>query len=74
MRVGTWNTGGGGPSVEDLQVFHRIGTATDVVSKEMFDFFDKGDPPQQLALRPELTASICRAWAGSSTMGERVPS
>jgi len=28
----------------------------------MFDLYDKGDPPQHLALRPELTASICRAF------------
>jgi histidyl-tRNA synthetase len=51
------------PIFEDLGVFKRLGEATDVVTKEMFDFFDKGDPPQHLALRPELTASICRAYA-----------
>ena len=51
------------PIFEDLGVFKRLGECTDVVTKEMFDFFDKGDPPQQLALRPELTASICRAYA-----------
>ena len=51
------------PIFEDLGVFARLGSSTDVVSKEMFDFFDKGDPPQQLALRPELTAGICRAYA-----------
>jgi histidyl-tRNA synthetase len=51
------------PIFEDLGVFKRIGESTDVVTKEMFDFFDKGDPPQHLALRPELTASICRAYA-----------
>ncbi len=48
---------------EDFAVFARLGEFTDVVDKEMFDFFDKGDPPQHLALRPELTASICRAYA-----------
>ncbi len=51
------------PIFEDLGVFKRLGESTDVVTKEMFDFFDKGDPPQHLALRPELTASICRAYA-----------
>lgn len=51
------------PIFEDLGVFLRIGDSTDVVTKEMFDFKDKGDPPQHLALRPELTASICRAYA-----------
>ena len=50
------------PIFEDLGVFKRIGESTDVVTKEMFDFLDKGDPPQHLALRPELTASICRAY------------
>lgn len=49
---------------EDIAVFNRIGESTEIVTKEMFDFFDK-DPkrPQHLALRPELTASICRAFA-----------
>ena len=51
------------PIFEDLGVFLRLGDSTDVVTKEMFDFFDKGDPPQHLALRPELTAAICRAYA-----------
>jgi histidyl-tRNA synthetase len=51
------------PIFEDLGVFKRLGESTDVVTKEMFDFFDKGDPPQHLALRPELTASVCRAYA-----------
>ena len=48
---------------EDIGVFQRIGESTDVVTKEMFDFYDKGDSPQHLALRPELTASICRVFA-----------
>ncbi len=51
------------PIFEDLGVFKRVGEHTDIVTKEMFDFFDKGDPPQHLALRPELTASICRVYA-----------
>ncbi len=51
------------PMFEDIGVFQRLGESTDVVTKEMFDFFDKGEPPQHLALRPELTASICRVYA-----------
>jgi len=47
---------------EDMGVFRRVGESTDLVTKEMFDLYDKGDPPQHLALRPELTASICRAY------------
>ncbi|HUF99342.1 MAG TPA: histidine--tRNA ligase, partial [Ilumatobacter sp.] len=48
------------PLLEDLAVFTRIGDATDVVTKEMYDFFDKGD--RHVALRPEFTASVCRAF------------
>jgi histidyl-tRNA synthetase len=49
------------PLLEDLGVFTRIGDATDVVTKEMYDFIDKGD--RHIALRPEMTASVCRAFA-----------
>jgi histidyl-tRNA synthetase len=48
------------PIMEDLGVFTRIGEATDVVTKEMYDFVDKGG--RHVALRPELTASVCRAF------------
>ena len=51
------------PVFEDVGVFQRLGAANDVVTKELFEFFDKGDPPRHLALRPELTASVCRAFA-----------
>mgnify|MGYP003334776152 CR=1 FL=1 len=29
------------PLLEDIGVFHRVGEATDVVTKEMYDFVDK---------------------------------
>lgn len=48
------------PLLEDLGVFQRLGDATDVVTKEMYDFVDKGG--RHIALRPELTASVCRAF------------
>jgi len=48
------------PLLEDIGVFHRVGEATDVVTKEMYDFVDKGD--RHIALRPEQTASVCRAF------------
>ncbi|MDE0161027.1 MAG: histidine--tRNA ligase [Acidimicrobiaceae bacterium] len=51
------------PIFEELGVFQRLGASNDVVTKELFEFFDKGDPPRHLALRPELTASVCRAFA-----------
>ena len=49
------------PLMEDLGVFTRLGDATDVVTKEMYDFVDRGD--RHVALRPEQTASVCRAFA-----------
>jgi histidyl-tRNA synthetase len=45
---------------EDLGVFLRLGEATEVVTKEMYDFEDKGG--RRVALRPEQTASVCRAF------------
>jgi len=48
------------PMFEDLGVFQRMGEGTDVVRKEMYDFVDKGD--RHLALRPEGTASVMRAY------------
>lgn len=48
------------PLLEDLGVFQRIGDATDVVTKEMYDFVDKGG--RHVSLRPEQTASVCRAF------------
>mgnify|MGYP003339379003 CR=1 FL=1 len=48
------------PLLEDVGVFARVGEATDVVSKEMYDFVDKGD--RHVALRPEQTASVGRAF------------
>src|ERR1700738_1846112 len=50
------------PMFEDLAVFQRVGESTDVVRKEMYDFYDKGNPPRHLALRPEGTASVVRAF------------
>lgn len=48
------------PTFEDLGVFQRVGPGTDVVRKEMYDFTDKSE--RQMALRPEGTASIVRAY------------
>lgn len=49
------------PVFEDTQVFARsIGETTDVVSKEMYTFPDKGG--DSLTLRPEFTAGIARAY------------
>jgi histidyl-tRNA synthetase len=48
------------PMFEDLGVFQRMGEGTEVVSKEMYDFEDKGG--RRVALRPEGTASVVRAF------------
>lgn len=48
------------PTFEDLGVFARVGASTDIVRKEMYDFTDKGG--RHLALRPEVTASVARAF------------
>lgn len=49
------------PVVEDVSLFtHGIGKQTDIVEKEMYAFVDQGG--QNLALRPEFTASIARAY------------
>lgn len=49
------------PMFEDVKVFHRgIGEGSDVVGKEMYEFTDRGG--RHLALRPEGTASIVRAF------------
>src|ERR1700761_5217195 len=49
------------PIFEATAVFARsIGETTDVVSKEMYTFEDRGG--DSLTLRPEFTAGLCRAY------------
>ncbi len=51
-----WST----PIFEDTRVFARtLGDTSDVVTKEMYSFADRGG--ESLTLRPENTAGICRA-------------
>ncbi len=48
------------PAIEMTELFTRtIGDGTDIVSKEMYSFKDKGD--RDVSLRPEATASVVRA-------------
>ncbi|ACI49936.1 histidyl-tRNA synthetase [Gluconacetobacter diazotrophicus PA1 5] len=48
------------PIFEDTRVFARsLGDTSDVVSKEMYSFEDRGG--ESLTLRPEGTAGVCRA-------------
>jgi histidyl-tRNA synthetase len=49
------------PVFEGTDLFERgVGRSTDIVRKEMFTFEDKGG--RSLTLRPEGTASVCRAY------------
>lgn len=49
------------PAFEDAQLFTRsIGEGTDIVTKEMYAFKDRSG--NVLALRPEGTAPVCRAY------------
>jgi len=55
------------PIFEDTQLFSRaVGEETDVVSKEMYTWEDRGraesDHGQSLTLRPENTAGVVRAY------------
>src|SRR6201999_2143888 len=48
------------PIFEDTRVFSRsLGETSDVVTKEMYTFPDRGG--ESLTLRPEATAGVCRA-------------
>lgn len=49
------------PMFEDTGLFARtVGEETDIVQKEMYSFEDRGG--QDLTLRPEGTAAVCRAY------------
>ncbi len=59
------------PIVEATDVFQRsIGDETDVVSKEMYSFVDKGG--ESITLRPEGTAGVMRAIV-SENLGQNFP-
>jgi len=49
------------PILEETELFARsIGADTDVVEKEMYTFEDRDE--SSISLRPEATASVCRAY------------
>lgn len=53
------------PIFEETPLFARgIGEATDIVSKEMYTFIDRGG--DSLTLRPEMTAGVVRAFVEHS--------
>lgn len=49
------------PTFENVELFERnIGQGTDAISKELYRFVDQGE--RNLALRPEFTAGVVRAY------------
>ena len=49
------------PLFESSEVFHRgVGETTDIVSKETYDFIDRGN--RKMTLRPEGTAGLVRSY------------
>ncbi len=59
------------PIFEFTDVFKRpLGEASDVVSKEMYTFEDRGG--EEVTLRPEFTAGVCRAFI-SNGMQQNLP-
>lgn len=60
------------PVFEFTELFARgIGETTDVVSKEMYTFQDRGG--ESLTLRPEYTAGICRAFVSNGELAQQLP-
>lgn len=56
------------PIFEHYEVIARsVGDTTDIVSKEMYDFYDKGE--RHVTLRPEGTAPIVRAYVENKLFG-----
>lgn len=56
------------PLFEHYEVIARsVGDTTDIVSKEMYDFYDKGD--RHVTLRPEGTAPIVRSYVENKLFG-----
>lgn len=57
------------PMFERIEVFARsVGESSDIVSKEMYEFMDKGN--RQMALKPESTAAIVRAYVENKLFAE----
>lgn len=56
------------PVFEATELFHRtVGETTDIVSKETYDFYDRGE--RKLTLRPEGTAGVARWFIENKLYG-----
>ncbi len=59
------------PLFEHYEVISRsVGDTTDIVTKEMYDFYDKGD--RHVTLRPEGTAPVVRAYVENKKFAPEV--
>lgn len=57
------------PLFESTSLFHRgVGDTTDIVTKETYDFVDRGD--RNMTLRPEGTAGVVRSYIENKMYGE----
>ncbi|MBE6153071.1 MAG: histidine--tRNA ligase [Firmicutes bacterium] len=60
------------PIFESTELFHRgVGETTDMVSKETYDFKDRGD--RLMTLRPEGTAGVVRSYIENKMYGDVQP-
>ena len=59
------------PIFEHYEVISRsVGDTTDIVTKEMYDFYDKGD--RHITLRPEGTAPVVRSYVENKLFAPEV--
>ncbi len=57
------------PIIEATELFHRgVGETTDIVTKESYDFQDKGG--RDITLRPEGTAGVVRSYIENKMYGD----
>ena len=59
------------PHFEASELFHRgVGETTDIVSKETYDFKDRGE--RDMTLRPEGTAGVVRSYIENKMYGDAI--
>jgi histidyl-tRNA synthetase len=60
------------PIFEFSEIYERnLGEASDIISKEVYKFPDRGD--NFLTLRPEFTAGVVRAFISNGDLGQNLP-
>jgi len=60
------------PLFEETNLFHRgVGETSDIVTKETYDFVDRGE--RNMTLRPEGTAGVVRSYIENKMYGDNQP-